>query len=95
MGSHAFVRSSVNKLFYDAEIDNGVDDWRDLPATNFGQGCGKACCKHPAEHHHCIEQFKYLWRGAAQWYDINWEKLDKHIKKKLKCDPIIKQSLSV
>jgi hypothetical protein len=41
-GIHAFVK--VEKKFYDSERLQGEEDWKDLPACNFGKGCGNLYC---------------------------------------------------
>lgn len=45
-GSHAFIR--YQGKFYDSERLQGVEDWKDLPACNFGYGCGCSKCKREA-----------------------------------------------
>lgn len=42
-GTHAFVR--VENKFYDSERLQGEESWKDLPACNFGAGCGSLMCQ--------------------------------------------------
>lgn len=70
-GTHAFVR--YRGKFYDSERSHGEADWKDLPATNFGKGCGCARCKKPA-HRLTVNQFKHTdnWGRNARNRKLNW-----------------------
>lgn len=81
MGAHAFVRDKATGKFYDSERPQGVDDWKDLPATNFGHGCGCSRCEEPARKYTDIAKFRMTWRGSAARYKVMWEKLHKKIQK--------------
>lgn len=70
-GTHAFVR--YRGKFYDSERPLGEPDWRDLPATNFGKGCGCDRCKKPAARL-TVNQFKdnKNWGKNAKNRNIKW-----------------------
>lgn len=74
MKTHAFVK--YQDKFYDAERLKGVEDYVDLPATNFGKGCGCHRCLLPAQKRTLIA-FKHSWRGMQKIYGIKWEELDR------------------
>jgi hypothetical protein len=42
-GSHAFIK--YQSLYFDSERLDGEQDWRDLPACNFGKGCAQSWCQ--------------------------------------------------
>lgn len=87
IGSHAFVR--VGDKFYDSERLQGEEDWRDLPACNFGVGCGPGCkrCQQGAARR-TLEDFQSYWNGNPikpnwEWYNqlaeqalAEWRKRD-------------------
>lgn len=71
-GSHAFVK--VENKFYDSERLQGENDWRDLPACNFGKGCAGAWCTHCATEAQQVhpDEFKKRWQhcnGFQRWYE--------------------------
>jgi hypothetical protein len=80
MGAHAFVRDKVTGKFYDSERPQGEEDWKDLPATNFGKGCGCHRCKQPARKFRVARKFRYAWRGMAKLHHVRWKKLHQEIK---------------
>lgn len=59
MPAHAFIRYQDN--FYDSERLEGVEDWKDLPACNFGIGCGCRTCKKLGAQRHKPNDFKKQW----------------------------------
>lgn len=70
MGTHAFVK--VGNRFYDAERLRGEADWKDLPATNFGAGCGHPLCrscKKIAKPYN-LDAFQSFWKR----HRIEWER---------------------
>lgn len=78
-GTHAFVK--FEGRFYDSERPIGEEDWKDLPACNFGRGCG---C------HHCItaehvspKQFKSLeyWGKNARSRKVVWKDVRAQVQK--------------
>lgn len=73
MGSHAFIK--YRDKFYDAERHVGVLDWRDLPATNDGEGCGCVRCSRPAKREY-VPSFKHIWRGCQRHFEVKWEHLE-------------------
>lgn len=81
MGSHAFVRDRVTGKFYDSEKPNGEEDWQELPATNWGKGCGCPRCQEPARHFKTARKFRYAWRGCAKRHHVRCKKLHQEIKK--------------
>src|ERR1700733_4039477 len=71
-GSHAFVK--YKNLYFDSERLAGEKDWRDLPACNFGKGCGKSWCQscQKAEQVNPNE-FKRRWKicnGFQRWSEL-------------------------
>lgn len=80
MYAHAFVRSKRNGLFYDSERPHGVEDWKDLPATNMGNGCGCGDCKKPATKLLTPRKFRHTWRGMAKRCNVNYRELHKKIR---------------
>lgn len=66
--SHAFIK--IDKKFYDAERLCGEFDWRDLPATNFGKGCGYRKCSLGARRLG-INSFKKFWNNS--YYNPSWK----------------------
>lgn len=77
--SHAFVRSKTTGLYYDSETPDGEVDWRDLPATNFGVGCGCGRCGEPPRHFKVLGFFRFVWRGMAKRYETDWHLLNQQI----------------
>ncbi len=84
MEAHAFVRSKVTGKFYDSERPKGVDDWKDLPATNFGKGCGCFTCQEPAKKYHSAEIFCDMWKEQQKRLGVNFKEIDQQIEKVLK-----------
>lgn len=79
MGSHAFVRSKNTGRFYDSERPQGVEDWKDLPATNFGEGCGCGRCKQPARQFKTAGKFRRSWIGMMKRFEVDYDKVNKQI----------------
>jgi hypothetical protein len=79
-GNHAFVR--FDGRFYDAERPLGEEDWKDLPATNLGSGCGCPSCSRPAEH---ISPKKFksseYWGRNARNRRITWADVRDRVQK--------------
>lgn len=71
---HAFVR--YDGKFYDSERPLGEDDWKDLPATNFGVRHDPAIRVSP-------KQFKSEdeWAGPAREYKVVWKDLRAQVQK--------------
>lgn len=73
-GNHAFVK--YDGKFYDSERPNGEEDWSDLPATNWGKGCGCSICKNPAKK---VSEVSFKsskhWGGQAKRFHVTWEGL--------------------
>lgn len=86
MGSHAFVRSKLDKKFYDSEKPKGEENWRDLPATNMGVGCGCYRCSKGANKHLSIQKFQYTWRGMAKLHSVDWSNVDAKIQAVIKAN---------
>lgn len=84
MGAHAFVRSKLDGKFYDSERPQGEEDWKDLPATNFGEGCGCSVCQRPAKQYKTIVRFKKSWTGMTKRFGVKWEEVDANIHKVLR-----------
>lgn len=80
MGAHAFVRSKLDKKFYDSERPKGEENWKDLPATNFGVGCGCNICSQGARKHISIKKYQHTWRGMAKRHNTDWNLVDLKIK---------------
>jgi hypothetical protein len=80
MGSHAFVRDKVSGKFYDSERPQGEENWKDLPATNFGKGCGCPVCKRPARHFKVARKFRYSWRSLARRSNVKWNLIHLRVK---------------
>jgi hypothetical protein len=70
--AHAFVK--YRGKFYDSQRPHGEEDWRDLPATNFGQGCGCSRCGRPAKQM-SPKLFKTYnqWGRLAKRYNVVWK----------------------
>lgn len=71
IANHAFIR--YQGKFYDSERLQGEEDWKDLPANNFGVGCGCGRCQKGAGQR-TLEEFKAFWINNAirpnwNWYD--------------------------
>ena len=81
MGAHAFVRSKTTGKFYDSERPNGEEDWKDLPATNFGQGCGCPRCQQPARKFATAGKFRRSWKGCTKRFGVKWDKIHEKIKR--------------
>lgn len=69
--AHAFIR--YDRKFYDSERLQGVDDWKDLPACNFGMGCGCIRCRTSDATLHTTQDFKRRWNANPikpnwRWY---------------------------
>lgn len=79
-GSHAFVK--YKGKFYDSERPRGVKDWKDLPATNFGQGCGCWACSKPARRQ-TVNAFKKpgSWGGSAKRFGVKWSDVRKQVQR--------------
>jgi len=76
IGAHAFIK--YQGKFYDSERLQGEEDWRDLPACNFGHGCGCRSCKKGARKM-SLNFFKKFWLGNRikpnwEWYKTLAEK---------------------
>lgn len=84
MEAHAFVRSEETGKFYDSERPKGVDDWRDLPAANFGQGCGCFSCQKGAQKYSSIATFRDVWKEQQKRLGINFQEIDRQIEQILK-----------
>lgn len=82
-GTHAFVRSKTNRRYYDSERSNGEKSWLDLPATNFGVGCGCHDCKRPARPIGTATRFKEIWFVSTLKYRIDWKEVYRQIEKVL------------
>jgi hypothetical protein len=76
-GSHAFVK--FNGKFYDAERPLGEEDWRDLPACNFGRGCG--CPRCVTAEHVSPKLFKSpeYWGKSARSRHITWAEVREQV----------------
>ena len=72
--SHAFVR--YEDKFYDSERPLGEDDWKDLPATNWGAIHDPAIRVSP-------KQFKSEdeWAGPARQYKVVWKEVRAQVQK--------------
>lgn len=84
MEAHAFVRCRKTGKFYDSERPKGVVDWRDLPATNFGMGCGCYTCQTPASKYRSVATFRDAWERQRKRFNIDFQKIDQEIKQVLK-----------
>lgn len=84
MDAHAFVRSKDTGLFYDSERPDGVENWEDLPATNFGQGCGCFKCQRPPRKFKTAGKFRRSWTGCAERFNVKWDKVHAKIKRIIK-----------
>jgi hypothetical protein len=84
MGSHAFVRSKQTGKFYDSERPRGVEDWVDLPATNFGQGCGCGRCRQPARKFKTAGKFRHSWGAMRDRFGVDYNQLHKRINQFIK-----------
>lgn len=81
MGSHAFVRDKVTGKFYDSERPNGEVDWKELPATNWGHGCGCSRCQQPPRQFKVAGKFRRSWRGMTKRFMVEWNTIHLKIKK--------------
>jgi len=79
MECHAFVRDKVTGKFYDSERPLGEENWKDLPATNFGIG---PSYRQDTVHKFGIARtFRYNWRDSAKRFRVNWKRLHQRIKR--------------
>lgn len=78
MECHAFVKHG-NK-FYDSERPKGELDWKDLPATNFGEGCRCYACK-DGIHRHTPRSFRQEWLIQEQRFKLSWKSMEEQVKK--------------
>lgn len=69
-GSHAFIKHGTR--YYDSERLAGERDWRDLPACNFGKGCGRHLCTLCSKRARPmnVNRFQETWGG----YDLPWHR---------------------
>jgi hypothetical protein len=76
---HAFVRSKLDNKYYDAECTSGVVNWKDLRVCNYFSD-------YYSESNIQIDlaSYKKRWNRSAEFYDINWDKLNKSINNILK-----------
>ena len=95
MGSHAFVYSKDTKKFYDSERPLGEKSWKDLPATNFGVGCGCGRCTKGRVTYKIPRKFRKSWKFMTEHHNVDWQKIHQQIKKVLSCVPATKQSTQV
>ncbi len=84
MGAHAFVRNKLDGKFYDSERPQGELDWKDLPATNFGEGCGCLACSKPARSYKSTVKFRSRWTGMVKKFGVKWPEVDAQIRKVLR-----------
>jgi hypothetical protein len=81
MGAHAFVRDKVTGKFYDSQRPNGEEDWKELPATNWGYGCGCPRCQLPARKFKVARKFRKAWKGMTKRFKVEWDIIHLKIKK--------------
>jgi len=81
MGAHAFVRDRVTGKFYDSESPQGKEDWKELPATNWGKGCGCPRCHQPARKFKVARKFRKAWKGMTKRFKVEWNIIHLKIKK--------------
>lgn len=83
---HAFVR--YQNKFYDSERPQGEEDWRDLPASNFGmcEQCPEceACGREWGLAQLSESQFRYHWQSQTKRYNITWADLDRMAQRELR-----------
>ena len=84
MEAHAFVRSTKTGKFYDSERPQGVDDWKELPATNSGQGCGCYTCQLPAQKYLSVATFCDTWKDQQERFGIDYKEIDRRIERVIK-----------
>ena len=84
MGSHAFVRSKRTGKFYDSERPQGVKNWKDLPATNWGHGCGCGRCQQPARKFKTAGKFRRSWIGMMKRFEVDYVQLNDKINQFIK-----------
>jgi 3'-phosphoadenosine 5'-phosphosulfate sulfotransferase (PAPS reductase)/FAD synthetase len=79
-GNHAFVK--YHGKFYDSERPNGEDEWEDLPATNFGKGCGCWSCTKPARKvtPNLFKDDKH-WGKQTKRFNVTWGRLRELVRK--------------
>jgi hypothetical protein len=79
MGAHAFVYSKDTKKFYDSQKSQGEADWKDLPATNFGVGCGCSKCALGKRKYKTAGKFRRSWKEMAKSFKVDWLKINQQI----------------
>lgn len=71
---HAFVK--YKGKYYDAECPEGEENWKDLPACNWGLWFDTPTC-------HTPESFKYEWRSQVRRFQTSWDRLDQVVQETL------------
>lgn len=85
ISTHAFVR--YDGKFYDSERPLGEEDWKDLPAANFGVGTSyEARPISPRE-------FKKAWRGSARRFRVVWKDVRAQVQKVVQHEIILGNNL--
>lgn len=78
-GNHAFVRHEGK--FYDSERPLGEKDWKDLPATNFGRGCGCPHCVNAEQVSPKTFKSSTYWGKNARNRNIVWAEVRDRVQK--------------
>jgi len=73
LSTHAFVH--YRGRFYDSERPIGEEDWRDLPACNFG--AGSLHVARPLS----PKTFKQAWASPARRYKVVWKNVRAQVQK--------------
>lgn len=73
ISTHAFVLHRGR--FYDSERPIGEEDWKDLPAANFGVGSDYAARPNSPK------TFKREWREPAKRYNVVWKEVRAQVQK--------------
>lgn len=78
-GVHAFVK--YEGRFYDAESPIGEEDWKDLRACNFGQGCGCHHCNNAERVSPKTFKSTEYWGKNACSRNIVWKEVRDNVQK--------------
>lgn len=73
ISTHAFVQ--YRGRFYDSERPIGEEDWKDLPAANWG--AGSLYTARPIS----PKEFKKAWRSSARRYKVVWKDVRAQVQK--------------
>ncbi|MGH2481370.1 MAG: hypothetical protein ACRDHW_17085, partial [Ktedonobacteraceae bacterium] len=78
-GSHAFVKQGDR--FYDSVSPKGERDWKNLPACNFGRGCGCPHCVTTEQVSPKTFKSREYWGKNARNRNIVWKDVREQVQR--------------